>query len=450
MVLLWLVTSALPCGGLFCNNASPVDQAAEEIVFAFDAEAGDVEMHIQIAWEGRSEDFAWVVPVPAEPWITLSDQGLFDALRVATNPFYDYLSTAEGRCGPPQLGCTTEQALSAIDLPQDGVEIVGTADVGPFETVTLQADSSQALVDWLQVNDYDLPMALEPALAPYVAQGSYFVAMRLSADADTGDIEPIALHYPATTLSIPIQLTAIAAADDMPVRVYVLADHRAVPESYLEVEINEAAIDWLDEASNYPQVLAGAVDAAGGQAFVTEFAGTTTSAVRSLDRVYDVDQGALLSYANRYPYLTRMTTALSADEMTVDPTFVLNPDLPMITNLHGATLWRDCRGTGDRRAPMHIELEDGRIVQLGRDGDTGSRDRIRDLEDVPAIAVYDAGADHRELIVDFSEEAERSLRAHNRAVEQGCGCSIAPLPTSFLGAGFLAVVAGIRRRRRAG
>ena len=46
----------------------------------------------------------------------------------------------------------------------------------------------------------------------------------------------------------------------MPIRIYVMADHRAVPDSYLHVEINEAAIDWIGGGANYAQVLSGGGD----------------------------------------------------------------------------------------------------------------------------------------------------------------------------------------------
>ena len=39
-----------------------------------------------------------------------------------------------------------------------------------------------------------------------------------------------------------------------------MADHRAVPDSYLHVEINEAAIDWIGGGANYAQVLSGGGD----------------------------------------------------------------------------------------------------------------------------------------------------------------------------------------------
>ncbi|MEM6930409.1 MAG: DUF2330 domain-containing protein, partial [Myxococcota bacterium] len=72
-----MTTDALACGGLFCNIAQPVLQNAERIVFEIDREQEIVETHVQISYEGPAEEFAWVVPVAAEPDLFLSTQGLF-------------------------------------------------------------------------------------------------------------------------------------------------------------------------------------------------------------------------------------------------------------------------------------------------------------------------------------------------------------------------------------
>jgi hypothetical protein len=81
------------------------------------------------------------------------------------------------------------------------------------------------------------------------------------------------MTYEAQNPMIPIKLTAIAAEPNMGVLVWILGKERAIPENYLHVEINEAAIDWHNFGSNYDQVVINAADEAEGQAFTTEYAG---------------------------------------------------------------------------------------------------------------------------------------------------------------------------------
>jgi uncharacterized protein (TIGR03382 family) len=76
---------------------------------------------------------------------------------------------------------------------------------------------------------------------------------------------------------VPLRLTRIAAVDDMDVRVFFLGSVRAVPSNYRHVLINPLKINWMQLGANYKEVISMAVDAfaAEGNAFVTEYAGTS-------------------------------------------------------------------------------------------------------------------------------------------------------------------------------
>lgn len=272
-LLLLLSPSAHACGGMFCDAVIPVDQAAERIVFTLDGTT--VVTEVQIAYQGQDDDFAWIVPVPAEPELFISNDALFTRLANATVPTYTLQTDNEGDslgCAPEMKVGTTETAFT--DTGESGVSVVSEATVGPYETVVLQAENADTLITWLQDQGYSLPDDMEVVLDPYVSSGQYFVALKLSSDKDTGDLAPLGMRYTGTAASIPIQLTSIATIPDLPIEVFVLGSARAVPDNYLHVQINEASIDWLNGATNYRAVVARAVDEAGGQAFATDFAGS--------------------------------------------------------------------------------------------------------------------------------------------------------------------------------
>jgi len=257
-----------------------MDQSAERIVFAVDAEAGTVDAHIQIVYQGTAEEFAWVVPVQAVPELFVSTDQLFQVVEWQTAPQFWLEWREEGTCDWAAGGwgeSVTEDDASVNAGGGDGgdVVVVDQAQVGPYDTVTLQASDADALLGWLQDNSYDLPDDLTPVLANYIDETGYFVALKLQSDKDAGDITPLGMRYEAEKPSIPIVLTSIAAVPDMRLQVTVFGDDRFVPESYLHVQINEAAIDWLDYGSNYDQVISQAADEAGGHAFATDFAGST-------------------------------------------------------------------------------------------------------------------------------------------------------------------------------
>ena len=69
-----------------------------------------------------------------------------------------------------------------------------------------------------------------------------------------------------------------------------------------------------------------------------------------------LEAGALF---RRHQYLTRLYTAISPEEMTVDPVFAFNPDLPPINNIRTATLNQQCE-PDDIKTPFQMNLTDGR------------------------------------------------------------------------------------------
>ncbi|MBS12305.1 MAG: hypothetical protein CME19_11965 [Gemmatimonadetes bacterium] len=101
--------------------------------------------------------------------------------------------------------------------------------------------------------------------------GFHFVALKLAPGKDLGDIEPIALTYVAKKPGIPTQLTAITTDPDLGVIAWVLAENRAIPENYLQVEVNDAKIYWLNGGQNYADLVAEAANEAGGNAFTTDY-----------------------------------------------------------------------------------------------------------------------------------------------------------------------------------
>jgi len=274
-----LSPEAAACGGFFCNTVEPVEQAGEAIVFEVDHAQNETTMHVQVEYSGPATEFAWIVPVDGQPDLFISNDALFNTLDMMTQPRFNLWWDAEGQCdfmmwdsavnangGPPQPSPPSEGG---------GVTVLAQETVGPYDTVTLQAESAGQLTDWLQENGYAIPDALDPVLAPYVGDRRNFVALKLTSGAGTGDLSPLGLRYSGVRPAIPIQLTSVAATPDMQLVTYVMGPGRAVPTNYLHVELNEAAIDWFSGGANYQDVLSRAADEAGGHAFATDFAGTT-------------------------------------------------------------------------------------------------------------------------------------------------------------------------------
>lgn len=184
LCLLLSAVSSQACGGFFCRF-SPMNQLSERILFV---DHGDsVTTHVQIAYQGKASDFAWVLPVPSRPSLAVSHNHLFDALQFATQPTF-VLEWEENLdlCGifPPFL--RFEDAVATVE--DGGVQIVSQQRVGPYDSVVLTAEDPDAIVRWLTGNGYQLGALGPELLSPYVDGGMHFLALRLAPDRDIGDL----------------------------------------------------------------------------------------------------------------------------------------------------------------------------------------------------------------------------------------------------------------------
>src|SRR3989442_886440 len=92
---------AFACGGFFCNQTQPLNQAAEGIIFADNGD-GTVTAVIQIQYQGPSTAFSWLLPISSVPKadsdIGIASNVALQRLQTATNPNYTLTTRIEGTC----------------------------------------------------------------------------------------------------------------------------------------------------------------------------------------------------------------------------------------------------------------------------------------------------------------------------------------------------------------
>ena len=445
--VLGLPSTAEACGGFWCSQSAPVDQTGEQILFV-DHPDETVTCVVQIAYTGPSERFAWLLPVGGVPEISVSSNIALQRLGAMTRPQYVLERHVEGECDPSYVydsdcfncGFTSAPPPSA---PGSGVQVLDQGSVGPYDYATIGvdpslADPADAALDWLTAEGYDLTGVDAAVLRPYLADGMNLIAFRLTKGNASGEIRPVVLTYPGDKPSIPIRPTAVAAQDDMGILVWVLSEHQAVPQNYRSLVLNESLINWFSPTSNYNDVVTTAANEAGGQGFVTEFAGSSSefsatvwgpneaNGWAQLQQQTFPDPIDLIWAANNYyrgwdgwreaieasvtlptgvtiddfgrnpdayrgvavvdaqlfmellysdvitpvqrtqelidsrPYMTRLYSTMSAEDMTLDPIFTFNPELVTVSNVHTAQLYLECRpGITEYEAPWRIELPRG-------------------------------------------------------------------------------------------
>lgn len=328
---------AMACGGFFCNNIDPVIQTAERVLFRVNDD-DTVTTVVEIQFQGPPTEVGWVLPIPEQidpSAVGTVSAGLFDDLERLTAPRFlrpveavgvdaAYMTTGCGGCWGPGGGGDWGGGF----VEPTGVEVVGEAVVGPYAVEIITAEDGQNLTLWLQMNGYQIPSSAAGPMSHYVTSGMTFLGIKLLPDVPEGPIEAISFTYAADAPMLPLILTSVAAAPDMEVIAYVLADERYAPANYTDVEFDHSVVRWVDdETTDYDEILPLAMDYAGGQAFVTEYASP-------VDVFASQAREASAELLSTGAYLTRFRTMISPTEMTIDPVWQADPKLGDVSNIH--------------------------------------------------------------------------------------------------------------------
>lgn len=564
-VFLYRAPVARACGCFTPPDPTvPIVQAGERI--AFQVEDGVVTAHIQIQYSGSAEEFGWLLPLPSVPTLDVGTDELFGQLIQQTQPVYRLIAEYQGDCPfDPNQDSGGDDAASG-DGAGDGDSAPGEDDsplvvqdsIGPYDYAVLEADSEEPMLAWLDENGFFVPSGTDEAVDPYIRPGAYFLALKLRKGNDVGDIQPVVVKYDSDLPMIPIVLTGVAADPDMPVMVWVLGEHRAIPRNYFHTEINDAELNWLGFADNYVDVITRAVDEADEhQSFVTEYAGTTDIMVDRIDydgRFGDLDEMRSITDAINYveymtntgwpafvpgsfgffftaqtlailqaelpvpaalleqlaldglsagdyynsirfyveqvqlqqpelfegldlefdpqtltdqleervvlptraagklfednPYMTRLFTTMSPDEMTRDPVFSFNPDLPDVSNVHEGRITYYCGIIEDdtpTTTPATLTTENG--FELPFPDGTGSNPWTDANWPISQFIKVDREEGDSETVVDNTEAIRRVIRARVPE-DDGCAVGGGSGAGGALALGALGLLLGLRRRRR--
>lgn len=392
------VRAAAACGCLsppapVGDEEFAVNQQAEQIIF--EVEPGFVTAHVLIQYAGAPESFAWIVPVPSVPELSLSATGAFGLLEQLTAPqvgvgTQNICPVSEWQCryhDPLWCGGDDDDSPGgfvdagssigdASDNPTpDGVDIVDRQTVGDYDTIIFSAGDTAAAVAWLQGEGFIVNETMGPYMQPYADGGMLFVAAKLLPGAEATAIKPLRMRFAAPAPMIPLVLTAVAAEPQLTVTAYLVGDAFMRPAGHpvIEIDPDRLATDGSGRF-NYPMVLARAIDEAGGDGFAIEYAGVVPvptfdngsscceqggdwcglggngqcecprddfDAADCAEETDLLEGLALLDdLAARHTRMTRITTRLSPEEMTFDPMFEPVPEgaFPTVVSAFGTQL----------------------------------------------------------------------------------------------------------------
>jgi hypothetical protein len=219
---------------------------------------------IQPQLVGAATDFAWVVPVPAQPELGSLDADAaerfvffrlqwesharlvrwgYSAVMIALMLsvfFVVFLFPgrrwALGYRVALLLGLLLFVLLVSVsfttlgrDIPKDdeGIEVLDSQQLGIYDATVVRASDPGALRRWLDERGFRMGAKDEPVLRSYVERGWCFVACRISrdkGDVGAGLIDALALSFPSPAPVYPFALTATSGETD--VLLYVGSDQK--------------------------------------------------------------------------------------------------------------------------------------------------------------------------------------------------------------------------------
>lgn len=284
-------------------------------------------MHVQIVYDGPAEEFSWLLPIPLSDLdISVGSDRLFSEAFRLTLPTYtlnvDFEasttcnSTFDVPC--PVSGVPTFDDGAVAEEEREVMVEEGT--VGPFDFALLSSEQPGAVFDWLETNGYDQPDGSRDLINFYTVDHQ-FVAIRLSKESETGDIRPLiisGLLPPEATSSscVPLQLTRIAAMEDMPIQVYIMGDSRAEPTNFFTVTLDDILVDWVgcqgnpscyydDHVSRFRSAIA--TPEVNRHAFLHEFVGSTSILDGAIE--YDISEDDLKDVSDGREFLSLLIAA---------------------------------------------------------------------------------------------------------------------------------------------
>jgi hypothetical protein len=238
----------------------------------------------QIQYAGAPEDFSWVLPVKPGARVELANDAWFEALDAATNtvvqgPLLNCGGGFASDDGGSLFGCgaSADAELSAganrgVEPPS--VTVVHQGTVGPYETVTLEAEDPAALQKWLDDHGYEIPSDVKPTVDAYVKEGFNFIALRLTPGRDVQAMRPVRVVTPGSVLGLPLRMVAAGTGVETAIKLFVIGEGRYQAKAFENrvLPVDDLVWDYDTNSSNFSTIRASELKANGGKAFLTSYA----------------------------------------------------------------------------------------------------------------------------------------------------------------------------------
>lgn len=230
LALTLITTSAHAfCGFYVKEDDTRITSRASRVVLMRDGTTTVLSM--QNTYEGPTEDFALIVPVPTAIGpddVRVLEPEVFERVDELSAPRLVEYQQQPFHCPRNGVGGLSLHGTGRGGGGGSAVQVEAEFAVGEYDVQVLGASESTGLEAWLRDQGYRIPDGASRALRPYVQQGFRFFAARVAADRVRFEggralLSPLRIHYTSEHLTLPIRLGRLSADGEQDLIVYVLS-----------------------------------------------------------------------------------------------------------------------------------------------------------------------------------------------------------------------------------
>jgi hypothetical protein len=305
------------CGG--CFAPSETNQVVTDHLMVMALHASESILWDQIRYSGRPEDFSWVLPIQGNVTVEVASGVFFDTLAQTTAPTVTAPTPVCPGAGRGGLFAASDSSPSVAS--DGGVQVLSTAIVGPYQTVTLRSTDADALSTWLRANNYAIPSSIQPVIQHYTDLHMDFLALRLRPGEGVQAMQPVRVRFATPSPVLPLRMVAAGIADKVGVSLFVFSEGRSEAMNFPNALVDRAHVAWdyTTNTSNYAAMFRAAIAPSNGRAWVTEAAlpsDNLSGSFRYSPEAY-ADWGLAVAGLTR-PWVTRMRADLPAAALDRD------------------------------------------------------------------------------------------------------------------------------------
>lgn len=219
--LLWQSSTALACG-VVVSRGGLVEADAFTAMISHDGITEHIA--IRLTYGNVTEDFGWILPVPAVPTLTAADlSGFARAASLTAPPEPPMSGLCPGCAGAPAPGAVEELSRSVI---------------GDLEFVVLRATGTGALSEWMAANGFAFHYGQAEALQRYLERGWVVIAARLAQQtAAVRRAASVRVSFATPTLVYPLGAGAATHPGSLRTTFYTLTPWRPAAREIPEVVV---------------------------------------------------------------------------------------------------------------------------------------------------------------------------------------------------------------------